>query len=42
MLVRTSNPGAADVQDATLEEGGAVSDRLATIVSELGAPGVGA
>ncbi len=41
VLVRTSNPGAADVQDATLEEGGAVSDRLAKIVSDLGAPGVG-
>ncbi|MFI4985674.1 MAG: orotidine-5'-phosphate decarboxylase [Solirubrobacterales bacterium] len=40
-LVRTSNPGAADVQDLPLEGGGAVWERVATIVDELGRPGVG-
>jgi orotidine-5'-phosphate decarboxylase len=42
VLVRTSNPGAVDVQDEALSGGGTVSDRLAEIVAELGAPGVGA
>jgi orotidine-5'-phosphate decarboxylase len=41
VLVRTSNPGAADVQDQSLAGGGTVSDRLARLVSELGAAGVG-
>jgi orotidine-5'-phosphate decarboxylase len=41
VLVRTSNPGAADVQEQRLEAGGVVSDRLAEMVAELGAPGVG-
>ena len=41
-LVRTSNPGAADVQDRELAGGGTVSDVLAAMVDELGAPGVGA
>jgi orotidine-5'-phosphate decarboxylase len=41
-LVRTSNAGAADVQDLTLAGGGPVWERLAGIVSELGADGVGA
>ncbi len=41
VLVRTSNVGAADVQDLVLEGGGAVWERLAMIVAELGAPGVG-
>jgi orotidine-5'-phosphate decarboxylase len=42
VLVRTSNPGAADVQDRELADGGGtVSDRLATLVAELGADGVG-
>ena len=40
-LVRTSNPGAADVQELELADGGVVSDRLAEMVSELGGPGVG-
>jgi orotidine-5'-phosphate decarboxylase len=40
-LVRTSNPGAADVQDLPLEGGGAVWERVATLVDELGRPGVG-
>jgi orotidine-5'-phosphate decarboxylase len=41
VLVRTSNPGAADVQDLELAAGGTVWERLATIVEELGAEGVG-
>ncbi len=42
VLVRTSNPGAADVQERALAGGGAVSERLAAIVAEIGAAGVGA
>jgi orotidine-5'-phosphate decarboxylase len=42
LLVRTSNPGAADIQDQELVAGGSVSEALARIVAELGAPGVGA
>jgi orotidine-5'-phosphate decarboxylase len=41
-LVRTSNPGAADLQDLQLIGGGAVWERIASIVEELGRPGVGA
>jgi len=41
-LVRTSNPGAADVQDLELAGGGAVWERLAGIVEQLGRPGIGA
>jgi orotidine-5'-phosphate decarboxylase len=41
VLVRTSNPGAADVEDLELSKGGSVWERLAGIVDELGAPGVG-
>jgi orotidine-5'-phosphate decarboxylase len=41
VLVRTSNPGAADVQELALVGGGTVSDRLAAIVAELGSGGVG-
>jgi orotidine-5'-phosphate decarboxylase len=40
-LVRTSNPGAADVEDLELAGGGRVWERVAGIVEELGAPGVG-
>lgn len=40
-LVRTSNPGAADLQDSRLATGGSVSEALARIVDELGAPGIG-
>jgi orotidine-5'-phosphate decarboxylase len=40
-LVRTSNPGAADVEELELAAGGRVWERLAGIVDELGAPGVG-
>ena len=42
ILVRTSNPGAADIQELELASSGAVSDRIAGIVAELGAPGIGA
>lgn len=46
VLVRTSNPGAADVEDLVLArgngsgggDGGTVWERLATIVAQLGAP----
>lgn len=41
-LVRTSNPGAADLQDLALRDGGAVSDAIAALVDELGRPGIGA
>jgi orotidine-5'-phosphate decarboxylase len=41
VLVRTSNPGAADVQDLVLEEGVSVWERLAVLVDELGSDGVG-
>jgi orotidine-5'-phosphate decarboxylase len=41
VLVRTSNPGAADVEDLRLEDGGTVWERLAQLVAELGAPGAG-
>jgi orotidine-5'-phosphate decarboxylase len=41
VLVRTSNPGAADVEDLTLERGGPVWERLAAMVEELGRSGVG-
>jgi orotidine-5'-phosphate decarboxylase len=40
-LVRTSNPGAADVQDRELAAGGTVSEALARMIDELGRPGVG-
>jgi orotidine-5'-phosphate decarboxylase len=41
-LVRTSNPGAADVEDLELASGGSVWERLAGIVDEMGRAGVGA
>lgn len=41
VLVRTSNPGAADIQELALAGGGTVSERLATIVRDLGAAAVG-
>ena len=41
VLVRTSNPGAADVQDLELAGGGSVSERIARIVAQIGAAGVG-
>ncbi len=39
LLVRTSNPGAADVQELELAQGGTVTERLAAIVDRLGAVG---
>jgi orotidine-5'-phosphate decarboxylase len=41
-LVRTSNPGAADVQELALASGGIVSDAVADLVAGLGAAGIGA
>jgi orotidine-5'-phosphate decarboxylase len=41
VLVRTSNPGAADVEDLELAGGGSVWERLARIVAELAEPGDG-
>ena len=41
VLVRTSNPGAADVEDLELAEGGTVWERLAQIVARLAGPGDG-
>ncbi len=37
-LVRTSNPGAADLQDRELAGGGTVSEALARMIDELGQP----
>jgi len=42
VLVRTSNPGAVDVEDVALADGGTVADRLARFVDELGRDGAGA
>ncbi|HYF26149.1 MAG TPA: orotidine-5'-phosphate decarboxylase [Baekduia sp.] len=39
VLVRTSNPGAADVEDLETAAGGAVWERVARLVHELGQPG---
>jgi orotidine-5'-phosphate decarboxylase len=36
VLVRTSNPGAADLEDAQLADGGTVWERVARLVTELG------
>jgi orotidine-5'-phosphate decarboxylase len=41
VLVRTSNPGAADVEDLALAGGGTVADRLAGLVDEFGRDAVG-
>ncbi len=41
VLVRTSNPGAADVQDLVLADSGRVWERIAAIVEEMGRAGVG-
>jgi len=42
VLVRTSNPGAADVQERRLATGETVSEALAALIDELGRPGTGA
>ncbi len=39
VLVRTSNPGAADVEDLQLASGGTVWERIARLVDELGREG---
>jgi orotidine-5'-phosphate decarboxylase len=39
VLVRTSNPGAADLEDAELAAGGPLWERVARIVADLGATG---
>jgi orotidine-5'-phosphate decarboxylase len=41
VLVRTSNPGASDVEDLSLADGGAVWERIAAIVGRLGAEAIG-
>jgi orotidine-5'-phosphate decarboxylase len=41
VLVRTSNPGAADIEDLQLAQGGAVWERIASMVAELGGEHVG-
>jgi orotidine-5'-phosphate decarboxylase len=41
VLVRTSNRGAADVEDLELREQGTVWERIAMLVEELGSAGVG-
>jgi orotidine-5'-phosphate decarboxylase len=41
VLVRTSNPGAADIEDVKLRDGGALWERVAAFVDALGAPAVG-
>jgi orotidine-5'-phosphate decarboxylase len=41
VLVRTSNPGASDLQERPLADGGAVSERIAALVAELGSGAVG-
>jgi orotidine-5'-phosphate decarboxylase len=41
VLVRTSNLGAADVEDLALADGGTVWERLASLVDELGTEGAG-
>jgi orotidine-5'-phosphate decarboxylase len=39
VLVRTSNPGAADLFDAELADGGPLWERIARLVAEAGTPG---
>jgi orotidine-5'-phosphate decarboxylase len=41
VLVRTSNPSAADIEDLALAGSGTVWERIAALVDELGAAGVG-
>jgi orotidine-5'-phosphate decarboxylase len=41
VLTRTSNPGAADIQDRELASGEAISDVIAQIVDEFGRLGIG-
>jgi orotidine-5'-phosphate decarboxylase len=41
IVVRTSNPGARDLQELALAQGGSVSERLADMVGKLGGDGIG-
>jgi orotidine-5'-phosphate decarboxylase len=41
VLVRTSNPGAADLEDEPLARGGTVWERVAQLVADLGAESLG-
>ncbi|MDQ6816286.1 MAG: orotidine-5'-phosphate decarboxylase [Actinomycetota bacterium] len=41
VLVRTSNPGAADLQELALRDGGTVTQRLAAVVNTLGGDVIG-
>ncbi len=41
VLCRTSNPGAADIQDVPTQGGATVSDRLAALIADLGAAAIG-
>lgn len=41
VLARSSNPGAEDLQERPLKDDGTVSDRLAEIIAQLAADGVG-
>ena len=41
MLVKTSNPGSADLQDLRLAEGGRVYERTAALVREWGRASIG-
>jgi orotidine-5'-phosphate decarboxylase len=41
VLVRTSNPGAADIEDLALADRGTVWERIAELVEQLGAGGIG-
>jgi orotidine-5'-phosphate decarboxylase len=42
VLVHTSNPGAADVEELPLRDGQSVSERVAELVARLGSEGIGA
>jgi orotidine-5'-phosphate decarboxylase len=42
VLVRTSNPGAADIQEQPLAGGGSVSEQIAGLVADLGRDSIGA
>jgi orotidine-5'-phosphate decarboxylase len=41
VLVRTSNPGAADIEDLELAAGGSVWERIAMLVEQVGREGIG-
>jgi orotidine-5'-phosphate decarboxylase len=41
VLARTSNPGAADLQELELQHGGTVSERVAGLIDRLGKDGTG-